>query len=404
MIEEACSSSSIDMVRFLLDADPLRGTVYAKEYDGGKALLDATRSLSDLSWDDEEHKSDLRESIDRSEMLINMLLDRGAPVRDAKRVYEWDDIDEGHRLMETALGGGITNGSYNLLSRLISGGADVHARQWSVPTEFGEGDQEVTALHLGSGYWNLEGIRALLDNCGEMDLANMVSMRDGHGRLPLHWAAAGMSFRQSGHVCDGSDSAICLGILRLLVESNPGTVNIQDDEGKTALYYAIDSHRKDTWVTCHCLEEAIRFLCEHGADASMKDHKGQNALYRIGATGGCVGFLAINRTILDILVAHGARINDADEEGDTALHILTRRQGKWLRRSNLNQGIHEKQMETYNTMVRYFQEIGGSMDQRNKAGETPKQLLEDGYRNEGTEKPPAKPDGRGRGCGPLQQL
>lgn len=101
-------------------------------------------------------------------------------------------------------------------------------------------------------------------------------------------------------------------------------------------------------------------------------------------------------------MAHGGSVNDTDEEGDTALHILTRWQAKWLRRTHLYQETHDKQMETYRTMVKYFQEIGGSMDQRNKAGETPQQLLDDGYRNEGTEKPPAKLAGRGRGRGRFQ--
>lgn len=399
-LEVACSSGRLDMVKFLLDEDPLRGTVYAKEYHGGRALLSATRSLGDISWDgEEEDQSEFRERINESEELINMLLDRGASVRDATRVCQWDDIDEKHRLIETALGNVIKYASYNLLSRFIANGADVHARQWSHHYDFGDGDQQVTALHLGSGYWNLEGIQALLDYRGEIDLAEMVSMRDGRGRLPLHWAAAGMYGRQSGHVCGGEDSTRCISILKLLIESNPDTINAQDEKGRTALYYAVNCDSKDSWSTCRCLEEAIRFLCEKGADAGIQDKKGQSILYSIGATGRCVGWLPINRVILDILVAHGGRINDADEEGDTALHILTRWQGKWLKKGHPNQVVYDKQIDTYNTMVKYFQEIGGSMDQRNVAGETPQQLLEDGYRNEGTEKPAPKPAGRGRGRG-----
>ena len=257
-----------------------------------------------------------------------MLLDRGASVHEANRVYQWDDIDEKHRLMETALGNVMKHGSYKLLSRLIANGADVHARQWSVPNEFGEGDLEVTALHLASGYWNLEGIQAVLENRGEVDLADIVSMRDGHGRLSIHWAAAGFEYRQSGHVCDGEDCTRCISIMKLLIDSNPRTVNVQDNEGKTALFYAVDRHTKVTWVTCHCLEEVIRFLCEHGADVSIQDQKGQSILYHIGATSCYVGWSPINRAILDILVAHGGRVNDADEQGDTALHIFDQMAGQ----------------------------------------------------------------------------
>lgn len=106
---------------------------------------------------------------------------------------------------------------------------------------------------------------------------------------------------------------------------------------------------------------------------------------------------------MDILVAHGGKINDADEEGDTALHILTRWQAKRLRQKYPNKERYNKQMETYNVMVKYLQEIGGSMDQRNAAGETPQQLLDSGYRDEGKEasiwRPALTGVGRGRGRG-----
>jgi chitinase len=397
MVELACEGAHIDMVKFLLDEDPLRGTVYAKEYHGGRALLCATRSLGNLSWDGEDDKL-----IDKREELINMLLDRGSSVRDANRVYQWEDIDEKHRVLETALGNAIKHAGYNLLSRLIANGANVHAWQWAGPYHFGDGDQEATALHIGSLSWNLEGVQALLDNRGDTDLAEMVFVRDSRGRLPLHWAAGGLD-RESGHVCGVEDSIRSIGILKLLIESNPGTINVQDKKGRTALHYAVDCHMTEFWDTCRCFEETIRFLCEHGADASIQDEKGRSVLYIIGTIGRFVGLPPINRVVLDILVAHGGRINDADEEGETALHILTRWQAKWLRQKNPNKERYNKQMETCNVMVKYLQEIGGSMDQRNAAGETPQQLLDSGYRDEGKEssiwRPALTGVGRGRGRG-----
>lgn len=296
MVEVTCEGAHIDMVKFLLDGDPLSGTVYAKEYHGGRALLCATRSLGNLSLNREDDRSWVRELIDESEELINMLLDRGASVRDANRVYQWDDIDEKHRVIETALGNTIKHAGYNLLSRLIANGADVHAWQWAGPYHFGDSDQEATALHIGSLSWNIEGVQALLDNRGDTDLTEMVFVRDSRGRLPLHWAAGGLD-RESGHVCGGEDSIRSIGILKLLIESNPGTINVQDKKGRTALHYAVDCHMTKFWDTCRCFEETIRFLCEHGADASIQDEKGQSVLYIIGTTGRFVGLPPINRVI-----------------------------------------------------------------------------------------------------------
>lgn len=387
-VEVACSSGCVDMVKYLLDDDPLRGTVYAKEYHSGMALLAAAHSLVLLTWSGANERDWLREHIEQSETLINMLLDRGASVRDAIRFYRRNEDEDSNQVIETVLGHAITRASAKLIPRLIAEGADVHARQWWGDYTALYDAEQATALHIGSLYWNLEGIQVLLHNHGEIDHAEMVSARDSRGRLPIHWAAGGFEDSYSGHVCAGEDSTRCIDILKLLLESNPNTINVQDEEGKTALFYVLD-HALFRG-TCRYVEEVIRFLCEHGADAGIKDQKGQSVLYHIGTMGRIVGCSPISRAILDILVAHGGRINDADEEGDTALHILTRLQGKWLRRTRQNQEIHTKQMEMYNTMVKYLQEIGGSMDQRNKAGETPQELLNDGYRNEGAEKPAPK--------------
>jgi chitinase len=121
-----------------------------------------------------------------------MLLDKGASVQDAVRSYNFSHVEQDEKsihFIETALGQAASRASYQLISRLIAEGADVHARQYDWDNTHLSDTGEVTALHIASGYWNLQGIKALLDNCGELKPADMVSMRDGGGHIPLHWAA-----------------------------------------------------------------------------------------------------------------------------------------------------------------------------------------------------------------------
>lgn len=57
-------------------------------------------------------------------------------------------------------------------------------------TSFGGGEidaQDVTVLHIGSLFWNIDGIKVLLDHGG----SDLLLCADSVGRLPFHWAAAG---------------------------------------------------------------------------------------------------------------------------------------------------------------------------------------------------------------------
>lgn len=42
-------------------------------------------------------------------------------------------------------------------------------------------------LHIGSLYWNVDGIKVLLDHGG----SDLLLCADSIGRMPFHWAAAG---------------------------------------------------------------------------------------------------------------------------------------------------------------------------------------------------------------------
>ncbi|EED13306.1 conserved hypothetical protein [Talaromyces stipitatus ATCC 10500] len=189
------------------------------------ALLSVAYSLrSDLCYSPDPstggRKIWLQDEIARSEEILCMLLDRGASVRDAVRSYKFPDVEQDEKPMSltaTALGRAVSRASYKLASRLIAEGADVHARQYGWGGHPVTAVREVTALHVASGYWNVQGIKALLDNCGEVKPADMVSMRDTAGRIPLHWAAENICFDDYYLTDDEIASQIC-DTLELLIQ------------------------------------------------------------------------------------------------------------------------------------------------------------------------------------------
>jgi chitinase len=295
-----------------------------------------------------------------------------------------------------------------LISRLIAEGVDIHARQYNCSSDpvFNIGD--VTALHIASGYWNVQGIEALLDNCGKVNPADMVTVRDAAGHIPLHWAAHNISLDDYYLNDDGIAAQICY-TLELLIQSNPKTINAQGKDGATPLFFAIEGHA-DCGGAEH-LERMVRLLCEKGANAGIRDITGQNVLHILAVR--TIGGQPVNPSILDLLVTHGAGVNDPDSEGNTPLHHMARslRQMDLMRRliyhgANVNaintkgetpfyramiaipMGRHnsdgtpdiltpERRAKAHNEVLEILQEAGCRTDQPNTEGKTPYQLLEE---------------------------
>jgi ankyrin repeat protein len=239
----------------------------------------------------------------------------------------------------------------------------------------------VTALHIASGYWNVQGIKALLDNCGELNPADMVSMRDAAGRIPLHWAANNI-YLDNHYLPDDEIASQACDTLKLLIQTNPKTINTQSKDGATPLFSTIEGHA-DCGGTKH-LERLVRLLCEKGADAGIRDVTGQNVLHILAAR--TIGAKPVNPSILDLLVAHGAKVNDADSEGNTPLHHMARSlrlihhgarvnatntKGETpfhraiatlhLARQNMG-GTHERRAKAHGEVLKILQEAGCRMD------------------------------------------
>lgn len=105
---------------------------------------------------------------------------------------------------------------------------------------------------------------------------------------------------------------------KLLLIGNPSTIDIQDEQGATALHYAVRNHvvysRKNSGIA--------KVLCENGADASLRGSNGQTPLH-------CVVFKTFTHeptdtALIDILLEKGASLGDTDVEDNNPLHHAPR--------------------------------------------------------------------------------
>ncbi|OBT75150.1 hypothetical protein VF21_05488 [Pseudogymnoascus sp. 05NY08] len=382
LLNVACQHAQLDTALFLLDSQPPLGEVRAWDRDHCEtALLAAAASLESLEYLSSKREYPhhdrhgwARDCVARGEELMNLLLDRGASACDAivRAHTQHDGGDDATsnglppQPLETVLGRAVSRGSYELVRRLLDEGADVHARQLFFCNGSGAGFGgseifafDVTALHLGSFYWNAEGIRALLDHRrsvsndhdhereNEHDGVDLFTCRDSTGRLPLHWASAGPGLHDEYLLPDDTIVPHIVSTFQLLVAGNPRTINDLDHQGATPLYYAVGSH-----AACGSRHSdlAIRFLCAHGADARLPDVHGHTVLHVLALRS--IDGDPIAPALLDLLVEHGADVTHADMDDNTALYLMAR---------------HLRQVEAARHLVR----LGADVHARNAQGNTP---------------------------------
>ncbi|KAF4416164.1 ankyrin [Fusarium acutatum] len=97
----------------------------------------------------------------------------------------------------------------------------------------------------------------------------------------------------------------------------PAIVNVQDVEGNTALHYAASYFGGNGEASMPAFET----LCGKGADASIQNNRGDTPLHNMLASVDGT----IDKQILSLLLAHGAKINDLSRAGNSPLHIAARR-------------------------------------------------------------------------------
>ncbi|KAL5333720.1 ankyrin repeat-containing domain protein [Aspergillus crustosus] len=353
ILNAACYSAHHPTVEFLLDHDPPLGALGARDRFGETAILSAVASLAALNQDDADGDVDLydwvRTRAVHGETVINILLDRGASVDDALfRVYHGSEQLQPEQPDDTVLWLTISRGTASLIKRLTGLGANVSTKQRYEVAFYGtnasrsshtatRSSYNVTPLHLGSLHWNADGIKAALASCSTVgQRMQLISSRDSHGRVPLHWAASGFHSVE----CKIPDHRITdhlLNTLTLLLSWYPMGINAQDHEGNTPLYYAIATHAAHSGITTTTTNtttttttttraaSVTQFLLDHGADLGTVNKDGRTLLHILAYNSRQAS--PIDKSLLELVVHNysgsgSGIINHADKNGDTPLHIL----------------------------------------------------------------------------------
>ncbi|KAL2817883.1 ankyrin repeat-containing domain protein [Aspergillus granulosus] len=341
LLHVACQHAQIEIVNFLLDSDPPLGAVDDRDPEEWTPLMSAAYSTGAFGEPGADRGASARDSV--SFPTVIGTTSEGQLVPQAEF---------------TVLSQAIAGSSYGMIKRLLEHGADVQKRleYYSVGPGFwddGVDVRDVTALHIGSRSWNVDGIRALLDHCHE---GGLIFCRDSMDRLPLHWAAAGF--------VPGSEPSLLpentliqriTSTFELLVpEDDKATtarlINSRDKQGATPLHYAVQAHASCGSEGSNHAYHTIQWLCSRGANAGIVDHRMQTVLHRLAYAS--LDGEPIDLNLINLLLAHGCPLETRDEDGETPLHILAR---------------HLRQAQAANMLIKY----GARVDIVNKKGNLP---------------------------------
>jgi ankyrin repeat protein len=186
-------------------------------------------------------------------------------------------------------------------------------------------------LHLASLYGNPESIKLLLAGGAKIDI------RDADGNTPLHIAVL---YRHPENLDE-------------ILKANPD-IDAINTEGYTPLHLAV--RRPDN-------EEVIELLLQQGADLSITDPTGRNALL--------VSVSSNQKEYIRLLVSKGIDINSWDNDGNTALHYP------------LISVLENKLYLPYSKeIVKILMEEGADPQIRNKEGKSPMDLALESDENE----------------------
>ncbi|KAH6980197.1 ankyrin repeat-containing domain protein [Fusarium venenatum] len=309
LLNEAAHKADVDFVRFLLDNQPPYADIHGRDTFGCTPILEAASI-----WPGGYGEVDTREpSVEKSEAVMNLLLDRGASASDVAVHPE--------RTTHTVLTSAVRWASPELVKRLIDGGADVHAKVTGrrLGLDY-EPVSDMTAISFAMFHANVNVIQTLFDCRGSgVDIRDMVSSRDSSGSHPLHWVNRSyMSFAQKPYMLEAEQTQMIediIKIMNILLDIDPSAINMQDSLGNTALHYATQHPARDYKQYNAILE----LLCSKGADASIRNNRKETPLHTILGH----AFTADKADIqaMGILCDHGASVMDTDENGNSPLHL-----------------------------------------------------------------------------------
>ncbi|KAJ5717115.1 hypothetical protein N7488_002761 [Penicillium malachiteum] len=241
----ACYYAHKDLTLWLVHPDRSLATLHGPTVAGNTPLLSAAYGLGNNDCIPNDPNGDIfAKDHGKHEEFLCFLLDQGCLIHHSDIRAT---IDGEEKFQSTVLGAAIPHASYEMVSRLIAEGAQVHARQkWRVDyspihLHFIVDDDNATALHIASYFWNVEAIRALFNNKGDLSIVDMTTAADDHGQIPLHLALRGVlnEFGQKPIAPEKISQRVKT--VKLLLEANPGSINGGDTYGATVFNYALRS-------------------------------------------------------------------------------------------------------------------------------------------------------------------
>ncbi|RGP78274.1 hypothetical protein FLONG3_3589 [Fusarium longipes] len=309
LLNEAARYGHMEIVKFLLDHQPLYANIQERDNKGYTAILSAADVFSERYCFQPEWNEVCFEN---NEAIVNLLLDRGACASDTViATYNKEEI------LDTVLTLVVKWAGPELIKRLIDCGANLHTtiKKW---TKFMVASASgVNALAIACYHANIKAAETLIDYRGVVTAATMACSRDSLGGLPLHWATQNQLPDNLEHI---PKSIVrervhnITSLIELLLDLHPAAVNIQDQDGYTPLHHATESFGRNSKLYTPVFE----LLCKRGGDASIRNNKSQTPLHTLFDT--CITNVPIDPAAISVLLAHGARVTDT-VAGNTPLHI-----------------------------------------------------------------------------------
>ncbi|KAG4273411.1 hypothetical protein FPRO04_09775 [Fusarium proliferatum] len=400
VLNTAAHCGHLEVVKCLLDYPLLQADIHHNNNGFTPIMAAAEASYS-------------KDNLDKKEAVINFLLDRGARASDAEYTcnYYLDPMTGVSTPKQMpilmTLNFAAEWAGADLIRRLIENGADPHVKmmedkEFTVRTD-------VTIISTASRCANVNALKVLLECASKgSDVGDAVSYRDSWGSMPLHWACqVSMDEDPREVTSEAMEEEVqqIITVLGLLLDCSPETINAQDQYGNTALHHAAKNY--SNYGQEHT--SIFQYLCGKGADSSMLNKNDETALHRLCS---CDGGLPLDTTAIQLLLDHGAKVTDTDNDGNTPLHLAVKNlenleaiavlldHGADIRAKNFigNTPLHEAangmfwpgvvegKYESMGDILRRLQGDGGYlMDEPNAEGKSPRQI-QNGRRKEFREK------------------
>ncbi|KAL4975716.1 hypothetical protein BDW66DRAFT_151646 [Aspergillus desertorum] len=199
------------------------------------------------------------------ERLVEFLLDKGYSAKDTAPPFQ-NNVGAGSQLRDSVVGLVVSRAGKALVQRLINQGADIYMKHQhfhditTALAQFGDRKErvhDVTTLHMASFSWNMILTTETrpapiwsppMTQMGVTRCTGQLQALDSEN-------ASGRTRKLVSRIGE---------IFRLLLSSNPASINLPDNTGSTPLHYTIQAH-----AACggskHA-KSAIQCLLEHGAD------------------------------------------------------------------------------------------------------------------------------------------